>query len=427
MNYLPKQDPEIFDLLQKETKRQKDGLVMIPSENLASEAVLEALGTPIQNKYAEGYPGKRYYSGNEFVDQIENIAINRALELFGAEHANVQPHSGSGANMAAYMATINPGDKVMGLNLSHGGHLTHGSPVNFSGKLFNFVHYGVDQKTERIDMNQVREIALKERPKMIVSGATAYPRELDFKAFDDIAKEINAYHLSDISHIVGLCLAGVHPNPTAHADIVMTTTTKTLRGPRSAVILCKNEDRYQSLYHPENKKNLAQRIDFAVFPTLQGGPLEHVIAAKAVAFKEAMTDEFRRDQIQTKKNAIKLAEVLNTRGLRLVSGGTDNHLVLADCTSIGITGAIAQNALEKVQIYGNKNTIPFETRSPFDPSGLRLGTPALSSRGMKETEMEIIGNLIMDVLTNIDNQEVYEKTAKKVKELTSQFPIYQTL
>jgi len=427
MKHLKQQDPQIAELLDNELKRQQNGLVMIASENIASPAVLEAMSSPLQNKYAEGYSFARYYTGNQFTDEIETLAINRAKELFGAEHVNVQPHSGSTANAAAYFATLKIGDKVLGLDLSHGGHLTHGSKVNFSGQMYNFVHYGVDKETERIDMDAVREIALKERPKMIVCGATAYPRAIDFKAFKAIADEVDAYLLTDISHIVGLCLAGVHENPTSYADIITTTTHKTLRGPRSAIIVCKNEDRFQKLYWADSKRNLAKRIDSAIFPGLQGGPLGHVIAAKAVCFQEAMTPEFRQTQIQTKLNAELLAQLLQDGGIRIVSGGTDNHLMLADCTSVGTTGKIAANWLAEAGLYSNFNTIPFETRSPFDPSGIRLGTPTLSSRGMKEDEMKIIGALIIEMLKNIGNADVLERSKVIIGELTKRFPIYQDL
>ncbi|HLD20188.1 MAG TPA: serine hydroxymethyltransferase [Patescibacteria group bacterium] len=421
------QDPEIAKLLDEELKRQRDGLVMIPSENYASPAVLEAAGTVLTNKYAEGYPSKRYYTGNEYIDAIEHLAIDRAKKLFNAEHANVQPHSGSGANMACYSAVLEPGDTIMGMNLAHGGHLTHGNPVNFSGKTYRFIAYGVNQKDERIDMDEVRQLALKERPKMILSGATAYPRTINFEAFADIAKKIDAYAMADISHIVGLCLAGDHPNPVPSHDIVMTTTTKTLRGPRSAIILSKIEDRLKTTYHPNTEKNLAQLIDSTVFPGLQGGPLEHIIAAKAVAFAEAKKPEFQEYQHQIVKNAQKLAQILLQRGLRLVSGGTDNHLMLIDCASLGIGGKDGANALAECGIYTNFNMIPFDTRKPFNPSGIRLGTPALTSRGMKEQEMEIIGDCIADVLSNIQNSTIKEKTKAVVLELTQSFPIYQEL
>ncbi len=421
------QDPEVASLLDQELKRQQDGLLMIPSENYASPAVLEASGTFLTNKYAEGYPDKRYYTGNQYIDRIEQLAIDRAQKLFNAEHANVQPHSGSGANMACYSAILNPGDKIIGMNLAHGGHLTHGNQVNFSGKTYSFISYGVSKHNERIDMDEVRDIALKERPKLILSGATAYPRAIDFETFASIARDIDAYAMADISHIVGLCLAGDHPNPVPSHDIVMTTTTKTLRGPRSAIILSKIQDRLQNKYHPEIDKNLAQLIDSAVFPCLQGGPLEHIIAAKAVAFMEALKPEFQQYQHQIVRNAKKLAETLINRGLRLVSGGTDNHLMLIDCTSLNIGGKDGANALAECGIYTNFNMIPFDTRKPFNPSGIRLGTPALTSRGMKEEEMVITGNLITDVLHNIRDDTVKANTKKTVAELTTAFPMYMDL
>ena len=422
-----KQDPELAKLLQAELNREREGLVMIPSENFASPAVLEAAGTVLTNKYAEGYPGKRYYTGNEYIDKVETLAIERAKKLFSAEHANVQPHSGSNANMACYKAALKPGDKILGLELSHGGHLTHGSPVNFSGQTYSFIAYGVRKDTEMIDMDEIRKIAKEEKPKLILSGATAYSRTIDFDAFAKIAEEINAYAMADISHIVGLVLADLHPNPVPTHDMVMTTTTKTLRGPRSAIILSKISDRYQKIYHQTSKKNLAERIDSAVFPGLQGGPLEHIIAAKAVAFKEAMTPEFKTYQENVVKNARKLAEVLTREGLRIVSGGTDTHLMLIDCTNLNITGKEGANALAEAGIYTNFNMIPYDTRKPFDPSGIRLGTPALTSRGMKEKEIEKIGVLISQILKDIKNANLIKKVKNEVTELTSAFPLYPDL
>lgn len=421
------QDPEVAKLLDGELARQREGLVMIPSENFASPAVLEAAGTVCTNKYAEGYPGKRYYTGNEFIDQIEQLAIDRAKELFHAEHANVQPHSGSGANMACYAAVLNPGDKVMAMSLAMGGHLTHGSPVNFSGNTYKFVAYGVRQDNHLLDMDEIRELALKERPKILLSGATAYPRTIDFDKFAEIAKEIDAYAMADISHISGLCIAGAHPNPVPSHDIVMTTTTKTLRGPRSAIILSKIEDRFHDKYHPDSKKNLAQLIDFKVFPGLQGGPLEHIIAAKAVAFKEALTEEYREYQRQIVKNAKALAEVLMAEGIKVISGGTDNHLILIDCTDLGIVGREGANALEAVGIYTNCNMIPYDPRTPFNPSGIRIGTPALTSRNMKETEMKIVGKMIVKILKNTKDATIALEIKQQVKDLTAQFPLYTEL
>lgn len=424
---LKKFDPEVAKLISLETKRQKEGLVMIASENYASEAVLEAMGTALSNKYSEGYPGKRYYSGNEYIDQIETLCIERAKKLFGAEHANVQPHSGSSANMQAYFATLKPGDKVMGMNLAQGGHLTHGSPVNFSGQVYKFIPYGVNSDTERIDMDEVRKIALRERPKMIVTGATAYPREFDFKAFSEIANEINAYMFADISHFVGLCIAGIHQKPFPYADIVTTTTHKTLRGPRSAMILSKIEDRFQNVYHKESKFNLASRIDKAVFPGTQGGPIDNMIAAKAVMLKEAMEPDFLEYQKQIAKNAKVLAKTLMDNGIRIVSGGTDNHLMLLDLRGNNVTGQMVQDALEKAMIFTNKNSIPYDTASPFNPSGLRIGTPALTSRGMKEAEMKIVGEWISSIIKDVNNKALIEKTRNDVISLTQKFTLYPNL
>lgn len=425
MTNLKNKDKEIYSLIKEEISRQKSGLIMIPSENYASEAVFEAMGTPLSNKYSEGYPGKRYYTGNQYIDQIETLAIERAKKLFNAEHANVQPNAGSPANFEAYFATLEPGDKILALDLAHGGHLTHGGKANFSSKLYNFIYYGVSPETGTIDMDMVREIALRERPKMIVTGATAYPRTIDFEKFYEISKEIDAYLLADISHIVGLCLAGVHPNPTPFADVVTSTTHKTLRGPRSAVIVCKREDRFQEKYHAGQKKNLAQRIDHAVFPGMQGGPLDHVIAAKAVCFQEAMTEEFKIYQQQIVKNAKVLAEVLMENGLRLVSGGTDNHLMLINCEPLRITGRQGSEALAKAEIYTNRNAIPFDNGSAFEPSGIRLGTPALTTRGMKENEMKIIGKMIADILKDHTNEELIVRVRGEVLEMTKKFPIYE--
>ena len=410
---LQKQDQEIYNLIQKEIKRQQDGLVMIPSENYASQAVLEAMGTALSNKYSEGYPNKRYYTGNEYIDQIENLAIDRAKKLFNAEHANVQPNAGSGANMAVYMALLDPGDKILGLKLSEGGHLTHGHPVNFSGKIYNFIQYGVDRATERIDMGEVRKIAIKEKPKMIVVGATAYPREFNFKIFRGIADEIGAYLFADISHFVGLCIAGIHQDAIPYSDVVMTTTHKTLRGPRSAIILC--------------KEKYAKKIDSAIFPGTQGGPMNHIIAAKAICFKEAMSDEFKNYQRQIVKNAKILAQTLMENGLRIVSGGTDNHLMLIDCRELNILGKQGANGLAEADIYTNFNTIPYDPNSAFNPSGIRLGTPALTTREFKEEEMKIVGKMIADILKDINNENLKQKTKQMIKSLTEKHPIYQDL
>ena len=397
--YLPQQDPELEGLIRLEEKRQQEGLLMIASENLASPAVLEAAGTVLTNKYAEGYPGKRYYTGNQYIDKIEQLAIDRAKELFGAEHANVQPHAGSQANLACYFALLEPGDTILAMNLAHGGHLTHGHPVSLSGKLFKFVHYGVQKDTEVLDMDEVEKLAMEVKPKMILSGFTAYPRAVPFSRFADIAKKVGAYAMADMSHIAGLVVGGVHESPVPTHDVVMTTTTKTLRGPRSAIIL--------------SKAIHAAKIDKAVFPGMQGGPLEHIIAAKAVCFKEAMTAEYKAYQQQVAKNAKALADELMAEGLRLVSGGTDTHLMIIDCTGLSISGKEGANALAECGIYTNFNMIPFDTRKPADPSGIRLGTPALTARGMKEPEMKTVGKLIADLLKNPTGEQK-EKTKKAV-------------
>ena len=397
--YLPQQDPELEGLIRLEEKRQQEGLLMIASENLASPAVLEAAGTVLTNKYAEGYPGKRYYTGNQYIDKIEQLAIDRAKELFGAEHANVQPHAGSQANLACYFALLEPGDTILAMNLAHGGHLTHGHPVSLSGKLFKFVHYGVQKDTEVLDMDEVEKLAMEVKPKMILSGFTAYPRPVSFSRSPDIAKKEAPDAMADMSHIAGLVVGGVHESPVPTHDVVMTTTTKTLRGPRSAIIL--------------SKAIHAAKIDKAVFPGMQGGPLEHIIAAKAVCFKEAMTAEYKAYQQQVAKNAKALADELMAEGLRLVSGGTDTHLMIIDCTSLGISGKQGADALAECGIYTNFNMIPFDTRKPADPSGIRLGTPALTARGMKEPEMKTVGKLIADLLKNPTGEQK-EKTKKAV-------------
>ena len=412
---LKKIDPQIYDLIKKEEQRQKDVLEMIPSENYTSKAVMQALGTVLTNKYSEGYPFKRYYQGNSNVDSIETLAIERAKKLFGAEHVNVQPNSGSPANMAVYFAVLKRGDKILGMDLNHGGHLTHGSPVNFSGKDYEFISYGVDQKTNLINMEKVREIALRERPKMIVCGATAYPRTIDFESFSKIAKEIGAYLLADISHIAGLVATQVHNSPFPHADFVTTTTHKTLRGPRSAIIMCKEE--------------YAKEIDKAVFPGLQGGPHEHIIAAKAICFNEALTPEFKEYSKQIIKNAKALSETLKRRNIALVSDGTDNHLLLIDLIktkSISESGRGKEvaNALEEAGIITNANTIPFDPSTPFKPSGIRLGTPILTTIGMKEPEMEIVGNYIADVINHMSNESIRQKIKQEIKELCGKFRFY---
>ena len=404
-------DKEIFDAIMKELERQRNGLELIASENFTSPAVMQAMGNVMTNKYAEGYPGARYYGGCEFVDIAEELARERAKKLFGAEHANVQPHSGVQANMGVYFAVLKPGDTILSMKLSHGGHLSHGHKVSFSGKLYNVVHYTVNPETEQLDFDLIRKLAHEHKPKLILAGYSAYPRFIDFKAFREIADEVGAYLHVDMAHIAGLIAGGVHPSPVPYADFVTSTTHKTLRGPRGGFILSKGE--------------YAKKIDKAVFPGIQGGPLMHVIAAKAVCFKEAMTDQFKQYAAQIVKNAKALAETLMEEGLRLVSGGTDNHLMLVDLRPFGITGNIAEAALEKAGITVNKNTIPFDPEKPTVTSGIRIGTPAVTTRGMKEPEMKKIGKLIAEVLRNPDNESVIEKVRKEVKELTEAFPLYK--
>lgn len=411
MKPLSQADPEIYASIQQEKERQMSVIELIASENLVSEAVLQAMGSVMTNKYAEGYPGHRYYGGCEVVDIAENLARDRAKALFGADHVNVQPHSGAQANTGVYFAAVRPGDTVLGMNLAHGGHLTHGSPVNISGKYYNFVAYGVDQKTERIDYDRVREIAKECKPKLIVAGASAYPRIIDFAAFRSIADEVGALFMVDMAHIAGLVSAGLHPSPVPYADFVTTTTHKTLRGPRGGMIMCKSE--------------WATAIDKAIFPGIQGGPLMHIIAAKAVAFKEALEPSFKEYQSQILKNAKALADALTERGYRLVSGGTDNHLMLVDLTSKGITGREAEVALDKVGITVNKNGIPFDTKKPTVTSGIRIGSPAVTTRGMKEAEMKTIAALIDRTLSSIGDEAKAAKIAAEVKELTGRFPFYQ--
>jgi glycine hydroxymethyltransferase len=402
-------DPEIYEIIKRETERQRNKLNLIASENYASRAVLQAQGSVMTNKYAEGYPGKRYYGGCEFVDAAENLAIERAKKLFKAEHVNVQPHSGSQANMAVYLAMLKCGDTIMSMDLSHGGHLSHGSPVNFSGKLFNIVPYGVSKETKTIDYDNLSGLARKHKPKLIVSGASAYPRELDFKRFREIADEVDALLLADIAHIAGLVVAGIHSDPVPYADFVTTTTHKTLRGPRGGMIMCKSE--------------YAKEIDKAVFPGMQGGPLMHVIAAKAVAFREAMNKDFNDYQRQIVANAKKITSELISRGNELVSGGTDNHLMLVDLTPLGITGKDAEARLGEAGIILNKNTIPFETKSPFITSGIRIGTPAVTTRGMKEKEMVTIAWAINEIVHDMNDAEKLKKVKRTILDLCGQFPI----
>ncbi len=404
-------DPEVYKTIVAEKERQMHVIELIASENLVSKAVLEAMGTVLTNKYAEGYPAHRYYGGCEVVDITENLARDRAKQLFGAEHANVQPHSGAQANTGVYFAAIKPGDTVLGMNLSHGGHLTHGSPVNISGKYFNFVAYGVDKDTERINYDEVRKAAIEAKPKLIVAGASAYPRIIDFPKFREIADEVGALLMVDMAHIAGLVAAGLHPSPVPYAQFVTTTTHKTLRGPRGGMILCTSE--------------WATPIDKGIFPGIQGGPLMHIIAAKAVAFKEALEPSFKEYQTQIVKNAQVLAEELVKNGFRLVSGGTDNHLMLVDLTPKGITGRAAEVALDKVGITVNKNGIPFDTKKPTVTSGIRIGTPAITTRGMKEADMKIVASLIDRCLSNIEDEAVQKKVAAEVKELTAKHPFYE--
>lgn len=407
---LQKCDPEIFKSLEDEFHRQNNGIELIASENNVSPAVMEAMGSVFTNKYAEGYPAKRYYGGCEFVDVAENLAIDRLKELFGADHANVQPHSGANANIAVYFAMLKPGDTVMGMNLTHGGHLTHGSPVNISGVYFNFVDYGVDKETEQIDYVELRRKAIECKPKMIVAGASAYPRKIDFKKFREICDEVGALFMVDMAHIAGLIVAGLHENPCETADFVTTTTHKTLRGPRGGAILCKAE--------------YAKAIDKAIFPGIQGGPLMHVIAAKAVSFKEALSPEFKQYQIDVVNNCKIMADTLTSRGFRLVSGGTDNHLFLVDLRNKGLTGKAAEKMLGEVEITVNKNTVPFETESPFVTSGIRVGTAAVTTRGMGPDEMVAIANIIADTL---EEKGTKEELHARVTELCSKFKIYDSM
>ena len=408
---LRKTDPEVFEAIYKELRREREGLELIASENFTSDAVMEAMGNVMTNKYAEGYPGARYYGGCEYVDIAERLAIERAKKLFGAEHANVQPHSGVQANMAVYFATLKPGDTILSMKLSHGGHLSHGHKVSFSGKIYNVVHYTVNKETERLDFDLIRELAKKHEPNIIVAGYSAYPRIIEWDKFKEIADEVGAYFMADIAHIAGLVAAGVHPSPIPYADFVTTTTHKTLRGPRGGIIMCKEEH--------------AKKLDKAVFPGAQGGPLMHVIAAKAVALKEALTEEFREYQRQIVKNAKALAESLMEEGLRLVTGGTDNHLMLVDLRPFNLTGDVAEKALEKAGITVNKNTIPFDPQKPTVTSGIRIGTPAVTTRGMKEEEMKRIGKLIARVLRSPEDEKVLNQVKGEVEELAKVFPLYE--
>jgi len=410
MTYLMQADPEVAEAIRQETRRQSGKLEMIASENFVSEAVLEAQGSVMTNKYAEGYPDRRYYGGCEFVDIVERLAIERSKQLFGAEHANVQPHAGVQANMAVYFTVLEPGDTILGMNLSHGGHLSHGSPASFSGKFYRGVFYGVDRKTETIDFNEVETLAKQYRPKIIVVGASAYPRTIDYEKFRVIADEVGALILADIAHIGGLVAAGLHPSPVPCCEFVTMTTHKTLRGPRGGLILCKNE--------------FAQALDAKIFPGMQGGPLMHIIAAKAVALKEALTEDFKEYQRQILKNAKTLADELLKDGFRLVSGGTDNHLMLVDLTDLNITGKEAQETLDRTGITINKNRIPFDTKGAQVTSGIRVGTPALTTRGMKEPEMKRIAGFIATVLRNIRDERRLAEVREEVRSLCEQFPLY---
>ncbi|WP_077307112.1 serine hydroxymethyltransferase [Terribacillus halophilus] len=411
MKHIQANDPELFKAMEDERGRQHDKIELIASENFVSQAVMEAQGSVLTNKYAEGYPGRRYYGGCEYVDVAENLAINRAKEIFGAEHVNVQPHSGAQANMAVYFAFLEPGDTVLGMNLSHGGHLTHGSPVNFSGKLYNFTEYGVDQETEQLDYEAVRAKALEVKPKMIVAGASAYPRAIDFAKFREIADEVGAYLMVDMAHIAGLIAAGVHATPVPYADVVTTTTHKTLRGPRGGMIL--------------TKEKYAKQIDKAVFPAMQGGPLMHVIAAKAMSFKEILDNDFEAYAQQIVANAQRLAEGLTKEGVRLVSGGTDNHLLLLDVSKLGLTGKDAEHALDEVGVTTNKNTIPFDQEGPFITSGVRIGTAAVTTRGFKLEEMDELASIIADTLKHHEDAAKLEEVKVRVKTLADRFPLYK--
>jgi glycine hydroxymethyltransferase len=410
MSYLMQADPEVAEAIRQETRRQAGKLEMIASENFVSEAVLEAQGSVMTNKYAEGYPGDRYYGGCEFVDIVERLAIDRSKQLFGAEHVNVQAHAGVQANMAVYFSVLEPGDTILGMNLSHGGHLSHGSPASFSGRFYRGVFYGVDRKTETIDFDQVETLAMQHQPKIIVVGASAYPRTIDYAKFRAIADRVGALILADIAHIGGLIAAGLHPSPVPSCEFVTMTTHKTLRGPRGGLIMC--------------KEPFAQALDAKIFPGMQGGPLMHIIAAKAVALKEALSDDFKGYQAQIVKNARALAETLLAAGFRLVSGGTDNHLMLVDLTDLGITGKEAQETLDRTGITINKNAIPFDTKGPHVTSGIRIGTPALTTRGMKEDQMKQIGGLIADVLKNIHAEKRLAEVREEVEKLCGRFPLY---
>ncbi|WP_404455868.1 serine hydroxymethyltransferase [Virgibacillus necropolis] len=410
MEHVKQGDQELYQAIQDEKKRQHDKIELIASENFVSEAVMESMGSVLTNKYAEGYPGKRYYGGCEHVDVVENLARDRAKQLFGADHANVQPHSGAQANMAVYFTVLEPGDTVLGMNLNHGGHLTHGSPVNFSGTLYNFVDYGVEKETEQLDYDVVLKKAQEVKPKLIVAGASAYSRHIDFAKFREIADAVGAYLMVDMAHIAGLVASGLHQNPVQYADFVTTTTHKTLRGPRGGMILCKEE--------------FAKKIDKSVFPGMQGGPLMHIIAAKATSFKEALTDEFKTYSKQVIENAKALSDALMKEGIRIVSGGTDNHLLLLDVTTLGLTGKVAEKVLDDIGITTNKNTIPFDVESPFVTSGVRIGTAAVTSRGFGKDEMEEIASIMSFTLRNHEDEAKLKEAADRVYSLTNKHPLY---
>ncbi len=410
MSYVKQQDPKVQEMIELELGRQRNKLEMIASENFVSQAVMEAQGSVLTNKYAEGYPHKRYYGGCEYVDMVEELAIERAKQLFGAEHVNVQPHSGSQANFGVYFALLEPGDTIMGMNLAHGGHLTHGSPVNVSGKYFNIIPYGVDAETGRIDYDEMRKIAQEHKPKMIIGGGSAYSRQIDFKTMADIAHEVGAIFMVDMAHFAGLVAAGLHPNPVEYADIVTTTTHKTLRGPRGGMIMCKEE--------------YAKAIDTSIFPGIQGGPLMHVIAAKAVAFGEALQPEFKEYAKQVIVNAQTLANALQQEGFTIVSGGTDTHVLLVDLRTVGLTGKVAEHILDEIGITCNKNTIPFDPESPFVTSGIRLGTPALTTRGLNAEDMKEIASIIALVLKRPEDTEAQEEAKQRVAKLCKQYPMY---
>lgn len=411
MSHMERVDSEVYQLIKKEEHRQEFGIELIASENYCSKAVMEAQGSCLTNKYAEGYPGKRYYDGCEFVDQVETLAIDRLNEIFGTEYANVQPHSGSSANMAVYHAILKPGDKFLGMNLSEGGHLTHGSPVNFSGKLFEAIHYGLNPETELIDYNQIEDMAKKEKPKLIIGGASAYPRVIDFKIMGDIAKSVGAYFLVDMAHIAGLIAAGLHPTPVGHADFITSTTHKTLRGPRGGIIL--------------STKEHGKKLNSNIFPGIQGGPLEHVIAGKAVAFKEALSPDFKTYQQQVITNAKAMGEVFSKEGVELVTGGTDNHLLLIKTDSVNMSGKEASLLLESLGITCNKNMVPNDSRSPFVTSGVRIGTPAITTRGFNKDDCTTLANLMVQTLKNPTNESIHNDVKQAIKKLCDQYPVYK--